>query len=149
MVRSGGFSKWSRVACERVGKKWEKGFDAESRKPKEIPDVGDSCYRPSEDSPDSRPEKNLFVAFETGAVHAQDDQSPIDLMRPPVRDIRDTAPIFSSVGVDAVRNEVYLQDSNRWSIRVFSRLDDAKPGAPVTEPRRIISDRCRRRFRRR
>ncbi len=63
----------------------------------------------------------------------------MDVTRPPVRDLVDTAPIFSSVGVDSVRDEVYLQDSNQWSIRVFSRLDNAKPGDPPTEPRRIIS----------
>jgi hypothetical protein len=105
----------------------------------EIPDTGASCYRPSEDSPNLLPEQNLFDAIDTSSVHAQDKQGPIDLIRPPVRGIRDTAPIFSSVSVDAVRNEVYLQDSNRWSIRVFSRLDNAKAGEPPTEPRRIIS----------
>ena len=34
---------------------------------------------------------------------------------------------------------MFLQDSNTWSIRVFSRMDNAKPGAPPTEPRRVIS----------
>jgi hypothetical protein len=63
----------------------------------------------------------------------------VDITRPPVRDILDTAPIYSSVGVDLRRNEVYLQDSNTWSIRVFSRMDNAKPGEPPTEPRRVIS----------
>ena len=56
-----------------------------------------------------------------------------------VRDILDTAPIYSSVGVDSEHNEVFLQDTNTWSIRVFSRLDNAKPGDPPTEPRRVIS----------
>jgi 6-phosphogluconolactonase (cycloisomerase 2 family) len=32
-----------------------------------------------------------------------------------------------------------LQDANTWSIKVFSRLDNAKPGDPPTEPRRVIS----------
>jgi len=106
----------------------------------EMPEVGDSCYRPSEDSrPNSSPEHRLFTAFEPTTVHAQDNIGGVDLTRPPVRNIWDTAPTFSSVGVDAVRNEVYLQDSNRWSIRVFSRLDNAKPGDPPTEPRRVIS----------
>ena len=40
------------------------------------------------------------------------------MTRPPLRNILDTAPIYSSVGVDTVHNEVMLQDSNTWSIRV-------------------------------
>lgn len=104
----------------------------------EIPEAGESCYRPSEDSGLNSP-KNLFDAFERTPVHAQESVGGEEVMRPPVRHIWDTAPVFSSVGVDSVRNEVYLQDSNRWSIRVFGRLDNAKPGDPPTEPRRIIS----------
>jgi 6-phosphogluconolactonase (cycloisomerase 2 family) len=103
----------------------------------EIPD-GDSCYRPSEDSV-LKPPQNLFDAFEPTPVQAQESVGGEEVARPPVRHIWDTAPVFSSVGVDSVRNEVYLQDSNRWSIRVFGRLDNAKPGEPPTEPRRIIS----------
>jgi hypothetical protein len=96
---------------------------------------GDACYRPvrSESASD-----NLFSAFETPTVYAQDTNT-VDLNRPAVRELLDTAPIFSSVGVDNVRNEVYLQDSNLWSIRVFGRMDNTKPGDPPTEPRRIIS----------
>jgi 6-phosphogluconolactonase (cycloisomerase 2 family) len=107
----------------------------------EIPEIGDSCYRPSsaESGRNSSPDQNLFAAFQATPVYAQDNGGTVDVTRPPVRDIRDTAPIFSSVGVDSVRNEVYLQDSNRWSIRVFGRLDNAKPGEPPTEPRRMIS----------
>jgi 6-phosphogluconolactonase (cycloisomerase 2 family) len=106
----------------------------------EIPEMGYSCFRPSEDfSVASRQEPSLLTAFQTTPVYAQDNLGTEDVTRPPARNIRDTAPTFSSVGVDAVRNEVYLQDSNRWSIRVFSRLDNAKPGEPPTEPRRVIS----------
>lgn len=102
--------------------------------------MGDSCFRPSQDlSVGSRQESSLLAAFQTTPVYAQDNLGTEDVTRPPARNIRDTAPTFSSVGVDAVRNEVYLQDSNRWSIRVFSRLDNAKPGEPPTEPRRVIS----------
>ena len=106
----------------------------------EIPEIGDACYRPA--IADSRlspsPEESLFSAFEPISVHAQDSGGTLDVTRPPVRQIVDTAPIYSSVGVDTQRDEVYLQDSNLWSIRVFSRLDNAKPGDPPTEPRRII-----------
>ena len=80
---------------------------------------------------------NLFSAFQAESVHAQDPK-PGESDRPPVRQILDTSPVYSSVGVDPVRDEVYLQDSNLWSIRVFSRTDNAKPGDPPTEPRRLI-----------
>jgi 6-phosphogluconolactonase (cycloisomerase 2 family) len=107
----------------------------------QIPDGGDSCYRPARDEeiPNASRTPNLLAAFDEEPVYAQDNGGAVDLTRPPVRNIWDTAPTFSSVGVDSVRNEVYLQDSNRWSIRVFGRLDNARPGEPPTEPRRIIS----------
>jgi len=106
----------------------------------EIADVGDACYRPvgAEPRPGPSPAESLFSVFEPASVYAQDSAGPAEANRPPVRQIVDTAPIYSSVGVDTVRDEVYLQDSNLWSIRVFSRLDNAKPGDPPTEPRRII-----------
>jgi 6-phosphogluconolactonase (cycloisomerase 2 family) len=94
---------------------------------------GEACLRPPRESAT----ENLFSSFET-PVHAQ-GANDVDLTRPAVREILDTAPIFSSVGVDNVRNEVYLQDSNLWSIRVYSRTANAKPGEGPTEPRRIIS----------
>jgi 6-phosphogluconolactonase (cycloisomerase 2 family) len=100
----------------------------------EISEMGESCAYPEGQR---APARNLFSEFERTA-YAQ-DANTVELNRPPVRDILDTAPIFSSVGVDASRNEVYLQDSNRWSIRVYGRLDNAKPGDPPTEPRRIIT----------
>jgi hypothetical protein len=106
----------------------------------ELPESGDMCERP--DSAAKRaalPQQNLFAAFEETPVYAQDNGGTVDITRPPVRDIRDTAPIYSSVGVDIQHNEVFLQDSNTWSIRVFSRLDNAKPGSPPTEARRIIA----------
>jgi DNA-binding beta-propeller fold protein YncE len=106
----------------------------------EFSDVGESCDRPISGASrrTESAEQSLFSAFQETSVHAQ-DASTVDLTRPPVRDILDTAPIFSSVGVDTQRNEVYLQDSNLWSIRVFGRLDNTKPGDPPTEPRRVIS----------
>jgi DNA-binding beta-propeller fold protein YncE len=105
----------------------------------ELPETGDMCERP--DSVAKRaalPQENLFAAFDVSPVYAQDNGGTVDVTRPPVRDIRDTAPIYSSVGVDVQHDEVFLQDSNTWSIRVFSRMDNAKPGTPPTEARRVI-----------
>lgn len=100
------------------------------------------CYRPIRLEAGELPfgsTENLFSGFGETAVEAQDAGPSINFDRPPVRILRDTAPIYSSVAVDDKRNEVFLQDNNLWSIRVFSRLDNAKPGTPPTEPRRIIA----------
>ncbi|HEV3197504.1 MAG TPA: hypothetical protein VGZ73_06340 [Bryobacteraceae bacterium] len=103
----------------------------------ELPEAGDACERVPANANSSQ--RNLFTEFEETSVYAQDSSGTIDLTRPPVRDILDTAPIYSSVGLDTEHNEVMLQDANTWSIKVFSRLDNAKPGDPPTEPRRVIS----------
>jgi len=105
----------------------------------EYPIEGDMCYRPSSESSN----RNLFdeIAADSAQAQGRPANAPatVDVTRPPAREILDTAPIFSSVGVDTQRNEVYLQDSNTWSIRVFSRLDNARPGAPPTEARRVVT----------
>src|SRR5579862_3089117 len=110
-------------------------IDSGSARLLSVEEMGDSCYRPVAAESAS---ENLFSAFQEPTVYAQDSNSE-ELTRAAVRQLVDTAPIFSSVGVDNVRNEVYLQDSNLWSIRVFGRTDNAKPGDPPNEPRRIIS----------
>jgi hypothetical protein len=105
----------------------------------EVPDSAE-CIRPvSAEAPASiSSTHNLFADFGEPAVQAQDAGPTINFDRPPVRVLRDTAPIYSSVAVDDKRNEVFLQDNNLWSIRVFSRTDNAKPGTPPTEARRVI-----------
>ena len=106
----------------------------------ELPDNAE-CYRPvslETNAPPLSSTHNLFSDFGESAVEAQEAGTSVNLERPPVRVLRDTAPIYSSVAVDDKRNEVFLQDNNLWSIRVFSRLDNAKPGTPPTEARRVI-----------
>src|SRR4029077_20837384 len=61
------------------------------------------------------------------------------LNRPPVRNILDRDPIYSSIAVDTQFNEVALVDSNTWSIGVFNRLDNTGSGATRSEPKRWIS----------
>src|SRR5437763_988917 len=70
----------------------------------------DSCAR----LPAGASESNLFQDFEPVAYAAD----TADITRPPVRTIRDTYPIYSSVAVDTVRNEVILQDTNLFSVRI-------------------------------
>ena len=102
-------------------------------------EAGDACERPVRDNSglNGSPQENLFSAFEPASVHAQ-APATVENDRPAIRQLMDTAPTYSSVSVDVAHDEVYLQDSNLWSIRVFSRLDNAKPGDPPTEPRRVI-----------
>src|SRR5881628_124069 len=47
-------------------------------------------------------------------------------------------PVYTAVTVDTRLNEVYLQDPNTWSIRVFGRLDNTPPEASRTEAKRVI-----------
>ena len=105
----------------------------------EVPDSTE-CYRPvgAETKVSFSSTHNLFSDFGEDSVQAQAGGGTVNLDRPPVRVLRDTAPIYSSVAVDDKNNEVFLQDNNLWSIRVFSRLDNAKPGEPPTEARRVI-----------
>jgi hypothetical protein len=110
----------------------------------ERPDVGgDICETPDGDKSDANAASdngNLFAALQETPVYAADSEgTTVDVTRPPIRDILDTAPIYTSVGVDTRSNEVFLQDSNTWSIGVFGRLDNALPNAPPTQPKRVIS----------
>jgi len=102
----------------------------------QVPDLGMSCDYPPGMMASSSPAQNLFGAFETTA-YAQDANTQ-EVGRQPVRTMWDTDPVFSSVGVDPVRDEVYLQDSNKWTIRVYGRTENAKPGQGAMEPRRMI-----------
>src|SRR5579871_7034011 len=72
----------------------------------QVPDDPEACYRDVNDpSPLGGP--NLFAAFGETKVNAQDSGGTVDIDRPPVRTLRDTAPIYSSVAVDDTHNEVF------------------------------------------
>ena len=60
------------------------------------------------------------------------------MTRPPVRTIKDTYPIYSSIAVDPLRDEVVLQDTNLFSIKVFNRSDNTPAGVEATQPKRVI-----------
>ena len=90
----------------------------------------DSCQR----MPDAPPQSNLFAEFEQTA-YAEDTA---EITRGPVRTIKDTYPIYSSVAVDPVRNEVILQDTNLFSVRIFNRTDNTPANAESTTPKRVI-----------
>jgi hypothetical protein len=57
----------------------------------------------------------------------------------PVRTIRDTAPTYTSVAVDANSNEVILQDDNLWEYQVFDRLSPTLAGPnDITPAKRTV-----------
>src|SRR5947207_5406179 len=72
----------------------------------ELPEMGDMCYWEPiklDRAPQvTSGETNLFAAFEETAAFAagQSADETLDITRPPVRTIRDTYPIYSSVAVD-------------------------------------------------
>jgi DNA-binding beta-propeller fold protein YncE len=81
-----------------------------------------------------------FSTLANSSVHAagQNGGGTVEITRPPVRTIRDTYPIFSSVAVDNKRNEVYLQDTNLFSIKVFDRTHNTPSNAEPSKPKRMI-----------
>jgi hypothetical protein len=103
----------------------------------ELPELAELCPPEIPESHD----RNLFSAFEQAPVFAagQNAGATTEVTRSPVRNILDKDPIYASVAVDTRFNEVFLQDSNTWSIRVFNRLDNTPAGAPRSEPKRVIS----------
>jgi len=81
-------------------------------------------------------ENNLFGAFTEASVHAEDDSA--EVTRPPVRTIKDTYPIYSSVAVDPIRDEVVLQDTNLFGIKIFNRLENTPSDVEAAKPKRVI-----------
>src|SRR5690349_21973540 len=71
----------------------------------QIPDVGEYCSPP--DRAGSQ-QTSLFADFEPSVVHAADT---VDITRDPVRTLKDTFPIYSSIAVDSQRDEIILQDT--------------------------------------
>jgi len=98
----------------------------------QLPDTGEACYRPV--GGEAR-EESLFAAFEETPVYAADT---LDLTRPAARTIKDTYPIYSSIAVDPVRDEVVLQDTNLFGIKVFNRLENTPANGESTTPKRVI-----------
>src|SRR5438034_7274292 len=110
----------------------------------ELPDSGEICAP----EPPSRnasmiaalEDKNLFAAFRETSVHAASPETgdTADVTRPPIRTIKDTYPIYSSIAVDPVRDEVVLQDTNLFGIKVFNRLENTPGNVEATTPKRVI-----------
>jgi DNA-binding beta-propeller fold protein YncE len=81
---------------------------------------------------------SLLAAVQTPVYAAGQEAGGVSANRQPLRQVRDTDPMYSSIAVDTRLNEVFLLDPNLWSIRVFNRLDNTPTNAPRTEPKRVI-----------
>lgn len=57
----------------------------------------------------------------------------------PVRTIEDDYATFAAVAVDAVRDEIAVQDENLFQIRFYNRLANTPQTAALSEPKRILS----------
>src|SRR5438093_12111019 len=88
-------------------------------------------------------DRNLFATFQDTSVHAASPETgdTAEVTRPPIRTIKDTYPIYSSVAVDPVRDEIVLQDTNLFGIKIFNRLDNTPPNVEATQPKRAIEGR--------
>jgi len=110
---------------------------------RELPDLAEMClWEPAGANANGTAalhENNLFAAFQTSAYAASQEAGLTgEVTRPPLRNIRDTDPIYTAVTVDTRLDEVLLQDTNTWSIRVFNRLDNTPASAQRSEPKRVI-----------
>ena len=109
----------------------------------ELPELGEMCLPESyrTDANLMPQDNNLFPAFDERSVYAagQDSAQKTEMTRrPPIRYLRDLDPTYSYVALDTRRNEVFLQDHNKWTIQVFNRLDNTPPNVARTEPKRVI-----------
>jgi 6-phosphogluconolactonase (cycloisomerase 2 family) len=106
----------------------------------QLPETGETCL-PEEATADPQGfAGDLFAAFKAHTVYAaQNTDRGLEVNRTALRTIQDTDSIYTAVAVDARSNEVFLQDNNKWAIRVFDRLENTPPNARLSEPKRVIS----------
>jgi DNA-binding beta-propeller fold protein YncE len=87
---------------------------------------------------DSLLQGNLFAALQRGAPAAPASESRGASSDRLLRTIIDSDPTYSAIAVDVNSNEVILQDNNRWSYRVFNRLDNTAAGEERATPKRFV-----------
>jgi 6-phosphogluconolactonase (cycloisomerase 2 family) len=106
----------------------------------QLPQTGETCL-PEEITADNEAlATDLFAAFKAHTVYAaQNADRALEINRLALRTIQDTDSIYTAVAVDPLSNEVFLQDNNKWAIRVFDRLENTPPNARLSEPKRVIS----------
>ena len=110
---------WSELRWRPAPVSWPSTGSARLVSIEQLPDVADSCPA----MPVSAI-ATLSTEFEESGLLADSRvyaATTMDITRPPVRTIRDTYPIYSSIAVDTVRDEVILTASG-----------DAKPQRKIT-----------------
>jgi hypothetical protein len=83
-------------------------------------------------------DKSLFDEIEQTSVRAADTPDTVDMLRPPVRTVFDSDPIYSAIAVDPLRNEVILVDTNTFSVKTFNRGENTPAGARASVPLHAI-----------
>jgi DNA-binding beta-propeller fold protein YncE len=124
---------------------WESAGSARLTAFEELPEMGDVCtMEPGLAEVNALAglnQNDLFAAFQTRPVYAaaQAAQGTTTTVgTSPLRVFKDLDPGYTSVWVHHETDEVYLQDSNMWSIRVFNRSENTPPNAARSEPKRVI-----------
>lgn len=108
----------------------------------DLPDSGDACLRespPQDITLADNAEPSLFSEFNEVSAQAADTPDTVDVMRPPVRTVWDSDPIYSSVAVDPARDEVVLVDTNTFSLKTFKRTENTPAGERASEARHSIT----------
>ncbi len=81
---------------------------------------------------------SLYAVLNQTVHAAQNGGATSEVTRMPVRTIKDSYPIYSSIAVDPERDEVVLQDTNHFSIKVFNRLENTPQNIEAATPKRVI-----------
>ena len=104
----------------------------------ELPDYGEICMPEPADLQTAGINNNLFSAFEQTTYAAAQGAATGDVTRPPVRQIWDTDPIYVSIAVNTATDEVVLQDTNEFGLRIFNRLDNTPATVSSLQSKKLI-----------
>jgi DNA-binding beta-propeller fold protein YncE len=86
------------------------------------------------------PQFPSYAAAGAAAAQLPSADARLDVAkRPPLTFIQDPYPNFSSIAVDATRNEIVMTDENRFRIMVYDRTAVTPASAEATTPKRIIN----------
>jgi DNA-binding beta-propeller fold protein YncE len=92
------------------------------------------------------PEENLLALMQQQAPGGRATPRPaantnqrIVIDRAPVRTIKDSAPGFSGVTIDPIRNEIIVNDENLFQIVTYDRNTNTPARAAFSEPKRVIA----------
>ena len=87
-------------------------------------------------APEEAPQETAAAPGVGTRYEARTRQGQIN--KKPARYIKDTAPAFSSIAVNAENDMVVVTDENLFRIVEYSRRDNTPANVAITEPRRVI-----------